>query len=148
MKSLLPLLFLAVVGGHVAAQEDSTCTYDRCALRLKQAAFSQRLVQGVDELHVATLSFFAPRIDLFAQRSDSAARLYASFRQKRNTSAWTILGGVAAVTAGLIIAQNNEPVGISLLVLGLGAGAYATIRGISAQNNLADAIWLYNRGLP
>jgi len=148
MKHLLPVLFFAATATHLAAQQPPPCTYDRCALLVKQGAFSRSLVRGADETHVASLMFFAPPLDLFAERSDSAARLYASFRRKQNSSTWALLGGVAAISAALVVGQENEPAGISLAVLGAGIWTYSLIRATSAPTDLARAIWLHNRGLP
>ena len=80
MKHLLLVLFFAATTTRLAAQEPPPCTYDRCALLLKHGAFSRSLVQGADETHVASLVFFAPRVELFAERSDSAARRRSAWR--------------------------------------------------------------------
>ena len=138
---------LHCVGAPVAAQAPEACAYDACALRLRHSFLSVQLVQGQDERPVASLGWFAPAVPLFAERSDTAARYYASFRRRQTSGTLLSLAGVAALTAGLLACDSDDDVAIGLTIggglLNLGGG----IQLARAREPLSQAIWWYNRTL-
>jgi hypothetical protein len=148
MRPHLLASILAVMGTPLAAQVAPQCTYDRCALMVKEGWLGRRLVQGSDETHVAQLAFFPRPLPLFAERSDSAAIRYDAFRRKQISSTSAMLLGVVAFAGAAIAAGDSDAATTGLLLLGLGSWTFGIVRSVSASNDLARAVWLYNRGFP
>jgi hypothetical protein len=144
----LAFLLLCVYPPTSAAQTPEGCTYDSCALRLRYGLFRTHLVQGRAEQQLASLGLFPPAVPLFAERSDTAARYYASFRRRHTSGAILGLAGAIAVTAGLLAYDSDNDLGVTLVIggglLGIGGGIQAT-RG---RDQLSQAVWWYNRTLP
>lgn len=144
----LVLLLLGVCPPASMAQTPESCTYASCALRLRHSLFSMQLVQGEDQHRVASLGLFPPAVSLFADRSDTAAQYYASFRRRHTGGVLLSLAGTIAMAAGLVAYDNNDDLGVALVVggglLGIGGGIQAT----RAREQLSQAVWWYNRTLP
>jgi hypothetical protein len=142
---VLGLLCLRAPGS--TAQTPQACTYDACALRLRHTFFKVQLVQGMDQRPVGSLGWFAPALPLFAERSDTAARHYSSFRRRQTSGLILSLTGAVALTAGLAAYDSNNDVGLILVIggglLGIGGG----IQSIRAGEQLSQAVWWYNRTL-
>lgn len=143
------ILGLAVATRPGTAQEDP-CTYDTCALRLHRGFLSARIVRGMEGEKVAGLGMFAPRLTLFAERSDSAARYYELFRRSTNQGNGLVLAGTAVF---LVFAFSNgfdwnqqvtTAQGVGMTV-GAGLMLAGSIRILPSYNRLSKAIWWYNR---
>jgi hypothetical protein len=141
------LLLQFVCSTAALAQTATPCSYDACALRLRHTFWKTQIVQGQKDSPVASVGLFPPAVPLFAERSDSAARYYASFRRRATSSAVLGLAGLAAITVGLLVEGDDHDAG---LVLVIGGGLLGTVGGIlrtGAQERLSRAVWWYNRSL-
>ncbi len=83
---------------------------------------------------------------LLASYTESAEALKAFKKQQRIATTLWIVSGVSYVTGLVLISENDD------LALGLITGALATTFAtvpfsMSAQKNLAHAVWLYNRSV-
>lgn len=151
--ALIPMsllaLFATAAHSPLAAQ-DSTCSYDRCALALHRSFWSQYLVRGDSAVPVARIGFRAPTLAEFAARQDSAGIYTRRFRGYHTSGNWLLLLGALTAAAGeIVVSESREDVlGSGIFVVGLGVmitGAERTRRG---RNALQRAIWFYNRTLP
>jgi hypothetical protein len=148
-KILIPfvLLLLGVCPSMSTGQTSTPCSYDACALRLRQSFFKRQLVQGKDARPVASLGLFAPKVSIFAQRSDTAAQYYASFRRRATTGTLLGLAGLVVTTLGLVEYDHDHDTGLALVIggglLGIGGGIQQT----RATEQLSRAVWWYNRTL-
>lgn len=144
---ILAASLIALAVTPASGQEPAACTYDDCALMLKSGFLGTRLVRGTAETPIASLILFAPRLHFMGGRSDSAGRFYASFRSKRNSGTWLTFAGAALFAGALIVDGESEELAIGLAVTGFGSLMFGAIRAWSGQNDLARAVWWYNRGL-
>lgn len=136
---------VALSPNGVLAQND--CTYGSCALRVRRSLIGHRIVRGVQEDKVASIILFAPRLEMWRERSDSANTHYAAFRTKHNIGAAFSLAGVAAFAAGTIIAlsdRGNETVPLVAIVSGLTFTVAGFVYLLQARDRLSQAIWWYN----
>lgn len=149
-STILTLALIAFAKPSTAQVEG--CSYDTCALRLHRGFWGPRIVRGMTGEKVAGYSLFAPRLSLFAERSDSAARYYELFRKSNNQGnglalAGTIVFMAFAFSNGL---DWNQPVttaqGVGMTV-GAGLVLAGAIRLHPSYNRLWKAIWWYNRTL-
>jgi hypothetical protein len=113
---------------------------------MKRKAFtSGEVVRGVNEEHVASIWFFAPKISLLSERADSVGHYYQSFRTIHNRGTWIGLTGVAMMVAGIIVAGgDNETLAIGLTVGGLIPFTWGVVESARARDRLGRAIWWYN----
>lgn len=133
--------------GALVAQ-DTACTYDACALRIKRPFFGTRLVQGRQGETVASIVFLAPRLTDMMERSDSALHYYELFRTRHNRALWMGLVGSVLYLGGFVVFEANpdaEPVALGLTIGGGAAMIASLIVGASARDPLSRAIWWYNR---
>lgn len=141
------VLLFCVPSATATAQSPEDCSYTACALRLRYSLFSIRLVRGQDQQRVASLGLFPSSVPLFAERSDTAARYYASFRRRHTSGVLLSLAGTIAMTAGFLAYDSNHDLGVALVIggglLGIGGGIEAT----RAREQLSQAVWWYNRTL-
>ena len=149
---LISLATAVVVGSTLAAAQDSTCTYDRCALRLQHRLWSLRLVAGANDTPVARLGMFAPRIAPLSGAGDSVRSHYEAFRSSQNrASAFALVGIVTIFASGVVYGANryqNDGVALGLAVAALPFAIVGAVNELKARDHLAQAIWLYNRALP
>jgi hypothetical protein len=84
---------------------------------------------------------------LFAERSDTAASYYGSFRRRDRSGSLLGLAGLVVTTIALIEYDSDHDTGLALLIggglLGLGGG----IQHARAHEQLSRAVWWYNRTL-
>jgi len=153
-RPLIVLLLLGLTAAPARAQT-AACTYDSCALRLRQQFFGGvSLVQGQDARRVARLGLFAPHVDALASASDSAKAHYLAFRTHQNRGgALLLVGAVAAGVVGALAYDEAHYRDNKGLVWGLAAVSLTfTIWGganqMKASDQLQQAIWFYNRDLP
>jgi hypothetical protein len=139
----------ATLARPTLAQEDSACTWDRCALRVQHRTFGgPRLVRGSDGVKVAGLGWFPPALPFLAQRSDSAAVHYDAFRARHTAGNVLVLVAMGAFIAGYAIARDgNDGAGAAVLIGGLTVGLVGVAVTASGQNELSRAVWWYNRSL-
>jgi hypothetical protein len=147
------ILALALIGfARASMAQGQGCTYDTCALRLHRGFMGPRIVRGVTGEKVAGFGLFAPRLSLFAERSDSAARYYELFRKSNNQGNALALVGTAIFLAATFSRGTDwsQPVTTAQGV-GLAIGAGFTLAGAirlhPSHNRLSKAIWWYNRTL-
>ncbi len=134
--------------GQAVAQDE--CTYLGCALRLERGFLRNSLLQGATGNRIANVGFLAPRLDMFAERSDSAAYYYQAFRTAHNQSFWLSTSGGLLMVATIIIEEIDRTQ--SELTWGIGIPGIALlftgiIRGFGSGNKLSKAIWWYNSTL-
>jgi hypothetical protein len=139
-------ILLASLTVQAAAQPDSSCTWDRCALRLHRGFLGARLVRGLGGEQVAGLGLFPSAVPLFAERSDSAAIRYDAFRSKQTVGSGLVIAGLAALFAGAaVLSADHAEVGGALALAGFGLSLGGGIVASAGQNDLARAVWWYNR---
>jgi hypothetical protein len=141
------VLLLCLPLATATAQRPEDCDYAACALRLRYSLFSIRLVQGQDQQRVASLGLFPPTVALFAERSDTAAQHYASFRRRHTSGALLTLAGTIAATAGLLAYDSDDDLGVTLVIGGGFLGIGGAIQATRAREQLSQAVWWYNRTL-
>ena len=151
--SLILLGYLALLGVAVhtpLVAQDSTCSYDDCALALHRSFWSQYLVRGDSAVRVARIGFRAPTLAEFAAREDSAGVYVRRFRAYHTSGSWLMLVGALAAAAGeLVIYESREDVlGSGMVLVGLGVMITGGERSPRGSNALQRAIWFYNRSLP
>jgi hypothetical protein len=145
-RLLRTIIVVAILSSPLVAQDDSTCTWDRCALRVHRNFFGARLVRGIDGEKVAGLGVFPGALPLLAERSDSAAIHYDAFRSKQTGGSAALFVGLAAFLVGNVVAYNDsESAGGAIAVGGLAVSLIGGAVVISGQNELQKAIWWYNR---
>jgi hypothetical protein len=140
------LSLAATLTGPALAQQDSACTWDRCALRVHRNFLGARLVRGIHEEKVAGIAWFPRPLPFLAERSDSAATHYNTFRSRQRNGTAVLLVGLAAVVASSAIVAGGDDgaglaVGVGGFTLMLAGGALVA----SGQNHLSRAVWWYNR---
>ncbi|MBI2074165.1 MAG: hypothetical protein HYW06_10815 [Gemmatimonadetes bacterium] len=150
---LIELGVIALLGTVVRsplAAQDSTCSYDKCALALHRSFWSQYLVRGDSAIRVARIGFRAPTLAEFAAREDSAGVYVQRFRAHHTSGNWLLLVGALTAAAGeLVVYQSREDVlGSGIMVVGLGVMITGGERARRGNNALQRAIWFYNRTLP
>ncbi len=130
--------------------QETECTYDACALRMRYRFMGARLVQGVEEKPVGSVGLFAGSMPLLADRSDSAGIYYRAFHSANKSSSWLLLGGVAAFATGFVVAVSDGEHAVVTVsfVAGLGLLTGGLVRSSQAQERLSKAVWWYNRALP
>jgi len=135
---------------RTTADSGASCSYDRCALRIRPRVSSHQLVQGVAEMPVGSAD---SQLELFAAAGDSARAHYDKYRSiaESNRHA-TRFARIALLGAGVLYAASRNKVarGFSygLLFLSYGAGHMTVYGGAQADSELDQAIWFYNRTLP
>jgi hypothetical protein len=138
----------ATPASRAVAQQDTACTWDRCALRLQQGLLGPRLVRGLEGTKVVGVGLFPPRLPLFGQRSDSAGVHYLAFRSRQSGASTLLLVALGAMVAGNVIAADgHEDTGLGFVVAGFVLSLAGAGLGASAQNELSRAVWWYNRSL-
>ncbi len=140
---------LALVGA--ASAQDSTCTYDRCALRIRYRPFASQIVQGEGALPVARMGLFSVRIMPLEAAGGPVQAHYQQSRASQDLAALLgILGGAALLGSTYAWTPFDEsPNGtwIPLLVVGGGLMFARTLELARSRDALQQAIWHYNRGL-
>ena len=145
MSALLVGAIILASPSSVLAQ-DTQCTYETCALRLKRKFLtSGQVVRGVEEEHVASIWFLAPKISPLLERTDSAGHYYESFRKLHNRGTWVGLTGVVMMVTGIIIAGgDDDALAIGVAFSGLIPFTWGLIDNQRARDRLGRAIWWYN----
>lgn len=146
---LLPVMLLACMHAFpqgVAAQ-DTSCTYDSCALRLS----GREVRRGVADKRVDGFSFFggAPELPMLVGRTDSAGINFEAFRRLNSRAAWlnrvamvTTLGGVIVT---VVDAEEYAGWGIGLTFVSFVPLMLGSASWRRALDRLQRAIWWYNR---
>ncbi len=150
--TLIELGVIALLGTVVHSPlraQDSTCSYDQCALALRRSFWSQYLVRGDSALQVARIGFRAPTLADFAAREDSAGVYVRRFRAYHTSGSWLMLAGAVAAAAGEIVVYRSraDVLGSGIMLVGLGAIITGGERARRGTNALQRAIWFYNRSL-
>ena len=152
-KTQIVLAALSVVAAGALRAQDSSCTWDRCALRVQSSLFSMKVVRGRAAEPVAKLGGFAPRIQPLADSRDTAIqRYYVQFRAAATRATALSLGGFALGVGALVAYEAPNHGGRGVYGWLLGASALTSIIQFAEQrranDRLESAIWWYNRGLP
>jgi hypothetical protein len=143
---LTAALLIFVTSTPVSAQQESQCTWDRCALRVQRNFFGARLVRGIDGEKVMGLGLFPRALPFLAERSDSAAVHYDAFRSRQSSGTVMALLAVAAFIAGGVAYEHgNEGTGTGIMLGSLTLGVVGGAVLASGQNHLSQAVWWYNR---
>jgi hypothetical protein len=136
-----------LLAGGLSAQAPARCSYDECAIRVRSTFWSTQLVRGREAVPVARIGFFAPRLPLFGERSDSAGFYYDAFRSRRNTQSILGLTGLGIAVGVVIAAASGADPPAELVLVSIPLTALAGMVTTGASDRLARAIWWYNRGL-
>ena len=149
MRPIMLLLAALLSAGALRAQ-DTSCTYDRCALRLKTGFWSTTIVQGALETPIGSVSLFAPSVPLLAQSRDSMVRqLFARYQQRSRLG--TALGvGATGLFIASFFAWDSDPssqgdeAAIGMLLGSAVLAIPAAVLARSASNELQKAVWHFN----
>jgi hypothetical protein len=154
---VLPLVACAAVtaagprsarAAGVAAPDDTTCTYARCALALDPAWNGLVLVRGEARRPVASLGFFWPGdiAPVFAGADRAHDFAKRAVRVRRAGAALTDLGGLLLALAAIGAITDDAHPGRYPAVAGAGAASLAISVPLqfSADGHLSRAVWWYN----
>lgn len=158
MASLRTLCFPLLWGligviatGTTAVGQDSSCTYERCALAYADRFWGLYVVKGQAAERVARMGFFTPRIAPLEGRTDSAGAYYDRFRASyASGNVLALVGGLALGVGYVLATERPNEVVLPLVSIGVGGvvGILGVTRGRRARNALHRAIWWYNGSLP
>jgi hypothetical protein len=156
--ALLGMLIAPSSARGQAAPHPSSCTYERCALRVEAvpgSPESAQLVQGIEARPVETSGFFLPRIPLLESSPDSVRIPYEAFRTHAGVAHGifaVFLGGsiVEAIAFATRSRTTAPPVSAVLATVGLdiGLGVAGLVEATRSANALQTAIARYNAALP
>ncbi len=132
------------------ATSDSGCSYDGCAIRVQRRMGSDQLAQGVSEMPVGALD---SQLQRFAAAGDSARAHYETFqalsRSERRVK--RVFFG-ALLGAGLLYVASDKKIARDasqgLLLVAYGVGHLSLYGSATAERELDQAIWFYNRTRP
>ncbi len=144
--SLIALLALAPL---MLRAQDSTCSYDRCALALHRSFLARHLVRGDSAVRVARIGFRAPALADFVARQDSAGLFIRQFRSDHTSGDWLLLVGMLTAVAGqfVVYESRQDAVGTGVAITGFALMVIGGERVRRGDNALQRAIWHYNRTL-
>lgn len=123
---------------------DTTCTYDTCALRLKHGFWSRQLVRGIQEEKVAGFGLLAPDLSKVHNPDGSPNPYLAAYRGHANKGTLGLTLGLAAMTIGFLVTENNETAGVTLVLTSFGFTIFGGVHSIRAHEDLSRGVWLYN----
>jgi len=135
---------------NARATSDSGCSYDGCAIRVQRRMGSDQLAQGVSEMPVGALD---SQLQRFAAAGDSARAHYETFqalsRSERRVK--RVFFG-ALLGAGLLYVASDKKIARDasqgLLLVAYGVGHLSLYGSATAERELDQAIWFYNRTRP
>lgn len=159
---LLPAIpALILVSSTAAAQaglQASSCTYERCALRVEAVPGSPdtpRVVQGIEAKPVETSGFLVPRIPLLESSPDSVRAPYYAFRAHLGASRWIFAAALGATIVEAISLTEHPPAHAPHVLnvlpeigVDLGLGVAGLVEAIRAGDALQTAVSRYNAALP
>jgi hypothetical protein len=159
LLTALPTLILA--SSAAAAQaglQASSCTYERCALRVEAVPGSPdtpRLVQGIEAKPVETYGFLVPRIPLLESGPDSIRAPYRSFRAHIGASRWIFVAALGATIVEAASVATHPPAhapnvlnALPEIGVDLGLGVAGLVEAKRGEDALQTAISRYNSALP
>jgi hypothetical protein len=135
-----------------ASRAPSTCTYDRCALRVEPGFFSApRLLRGRAGEQVGNLGMFGGGVDSLLAGPDSAAaytRRYVS--NIRPASTLSLLGTAAFIVAAIRSDgfRDTDDTDAAIALTGAGLAIVSIPFSVRAGRSLSRAVWFYNSVLP
>jgi hypothetical protein len=151
-RGVVAALFLAGVAFQtdpVGAQavHDSTCSYSRCALRVRRGFFTTRLVRGSSEERVERLEWFGSSVGALLAGPDSAVHYARRYQSRRRTGdAIGLAGGLLGLMA--FWTTDNFLEGGPLLIGGVTLQLISLPFLLVAREDLDRSVWWYNRDLP
>jgi hypothetical protein len=149
----LTLALAILMPVSTASAQDTTCSYDACALSLEGGFFGRRIVRGVRREKVATLGFLPALVPALALASDSAGSHYRAYRRKAESGFVFSSLGIGFAVAGLLVSDPFGPRSRTesrSTTLFVGATVSFYISGwfqSAAEDDLARAVFWYNRSL-
>ena len=153
LRAALLLVAVQAVGAPASAQAPDRidCSYDECALRIKNRFFGTDLVRGVGDEKVAGLGFVVGSLDDQFAGSRVAQDLAARYRGRHNWgSVLGLLGTIATVASIFTLDWDTQSTGDATGALLVG-GAALVLTGALVENSGRDyisrAVWEYNRAL-
>lgn len=143
---------IAMEPASAQAPQPIDCSYDECALRIKQSFFGgSDLVRGVGDDKVDGLGAFIGSLDGAFSGSPTAQDLAARYRSRHNTgSVFGLLGTVAVTVAIYTLDWDTQSADDTSAGLLLGGTAFLLTGAIiqsTGRDYLNQAIWEYNRAL-
>lgn len=155
LSAAAALVLAASAARAQTTREQSSCTYERCALHLEadpDLPTLPRLVQGIEARPVATHGVFIPTIPLFEASPDSVRLPYESFRHHigvaRGLFGVSLLAGAASAAVLLSHARTNTATIAATVGIDLGLAATTFVESERAASALETAIDRYNAALP
>ena len=137
-------------GRDIPTYSLTDCDYNTCALRMKLARGTWRIIRGEREEQLAKLETFrTPNLEPIFATSPEAQPDVRVFRDNYMSGEFLQAVGVVLMGGGIAVASANESAVIPFAGV-LGGGAllfYGVTRRVRAFNALNKAIWLYNRSL-
>lgn len=146
------LLLFVTAAAADGQQRAEPCTYEECALRVKEATFTtpQMLVRGQHDVELVKLGLFKPAISSFMVRSDSAVAHGRVYDRLYDTGGvLNIAGGILTVASPIIFHGTLRK--LAWTAAGIGLSLYGGVLTNRANDALSRAIWWHNRelmGLP
>jgi hypothetical protein len=141
---------LAAIGTVTLQAQDSSCTYDTCALRLQHRLFRPRIVQGIAATDATRWDLFVRRVPALESAGDSAQHHYQGYRSAGVRGGVLMLAGSALVLTAVILRfetdYDRETADVAFAA-GLVASLVGGLSSMSSRDHLQQAIWHYNRNL-
>jgi hypothetical protein len=127
---------------------DSSCTYDRCALRLESGWWNRKIVRGGPGEQVARLGLFGDRV-LAVVRGDSATYYARSYEgsSARGAAAFTIGSVLLLTPLSRHTPPDHSPREVTVMVSGFILQLVGAHYFHRAERSLSRALWWHNREL-
>ena len=140
-------LLFAIAPAPAAAQADSSCTYDACALRIESTFFGgQYLARGLAAARVAPIAPFSTAVTRAFTGSDSAMVYAATFDTKyRWGTSMALAGSVIGAIPFVLEGDDYSDVDLAFTITGWGIALVGGWLVTSGFRDLNRAVWWYNR---
>ena len=142
-------LLLGLQSTPTAGQEAPTCTYDECALRLREhGLFGPEVLRGRSSEVIASVGAFGRSLMNIVQASDSAA-YHAHIYDRNKNRAFIASAAGSLLLAASVVSLTSDEGGLALgfALSGLAFSTAGDRWRRSAQEGMSRALWWYNRDL-
>jgi hypothetical protein len=150
LAGALAIVLTAAVPAALLAQ-DTSCTYQSCALRLSYRFMGARVVAGGADSVVSRPGVFRFTVPALAAAGDSARWHYAAYRRTAPRAAMLGLAAAGSAIASFVFigndADQHEVANVVLITTGLVSGFLAGVVSNRANDHLERAMWHFNAGL-
>jgi hypothetical protein len=139
-----------IVSGRPAAQNDSSHSYDRQALRFETHWGSAEIIRGADGPVIGTVGWFRD-FDVEKLVASSPQAVIEARAFNTNNFRGSLVGGIGALTlvVGTVVTANssNNAASPILIIAGAGAMVWGAQHLNAGYSRLSRAFWWYNRDL-